>query len=191
MARIVLASDGDAAVSLASVLVEEGIAITPCDTMYGIHGIVPATERKIRDIKGRHENKPLIVLQPSVESVLEIAADDLPESLLALWPGALTLILRTENGAVGYRVPADSFILGVLEKTGPLYSTSVNLSGEPPLWRAKDIKNIFADKVDIIIDGGDLPGKIPSTILDIRKKPYTILRQGAVELPEEIRGVCT
>lgn len=191
MAQIIRADSPDAVGLLSACLAADGIAIAPCDTIYGILGRAPVTESRIREIKGRGENKPFIVLQPSVKSVLAFATQEIENSLLDLWPGALTLIIATGEGNVGMRVPADSFLVDVLNRTGPLYSTSVNVSGEQPLWRIADIKQTFSGRVDMIVDGGDMPGKLPSTIVDITKKPYRVLRYGVVELPADVLRRCT
>ncbi len=190
MAAIVDYVSPDSAASLFSCLNNNGIAIAPCDTIYGILGSAPAAEEKIRAIKGREGQKPFIVLHATIESIIDLALDTIPAPVLALLPGALTLIVQTKEGKKGLRVPADNFLKTVLERTGPLISTSVNLTGEPPLWRIGEIKERFGDIVDIIVDGGDLPGKVPSTILDISDKPFTVVRPGAVLLPEEVLRYC-
>ncbi len=189
MATVVAGAEGDAADQLSSCLQAGGIAIAPCDTIYGILGSVPATRSKIKKVKGREEGKPFIELYPSVESVMEKATQYVPGPLLDLWPGALTVILQTKMGKTAVRVPADAFLLKVLARTGPLYSTSVNKSGQPALWHIADIRTAFADAVDMIIDGGDLRGT-PSTIIDISEKPFTIVRHGAVQLPPEVLQLC-
>ncbi len=190
MATIVARDDQKAAASLSSCLIEKGIAIAPCDTIYGIHGCVPDTEGRIREIKGRGDDKPFLILHSSIDSITEITLVKIPAPILALLPGPLTLIVLTKEGKKGLRVPADAFMRTVLEKTGPLFSTSVNRAGEPPMWRFCKIKKRFGGEVDIIIDGGDIANNVPSTILDISEKPYTIARQGALLLPEEVLRLC-
>ena len=190
MATIVASGDRNAADTLSACLIDKGIAIAPCDTIYGILGCVPGAEERIREIKGRGKKKPFLVLHSTVESIIDLALETIPAPVLALLPGPLTLIVPTKKGKTGLRVPADDFLKSVLERTGPLFSTSVNLSGEPPMWRISEIKKNFYEKVDIIVDGGDLAGKAPSTILDISEKPFTIVRRGAATLPEEVSRLC-
>lgn len=167
-----------------------GVAVSPCDTIYGIVGKAPETEHRIRTLKGRGEAKPFIVLEPTVDEVTRAAVEGIPDSLLALWPGPLTLIVRTKDGTTGYRVPSDPWLNGVLRQTGPVYSTSVNFSGGPSLWRIADIVARFESLVDLIVDGGNLQNRIPSTILDISVSPYKLLRKGALPLPEEVFRLC-
>jgi len=168
-------------------LKNNGIAIIPCDTIYGIAGIAPFTENRIRLCKGRDE-KPFIRLISSPERI-EYYSDISPDQrILTLWPGPLTLILPGRTGRTyAVRVPDDPFILELLENLqADIFSTSVNISGRPPLWKIEQIKKEFSHKVDLIIDDGDLKEGRPSTILDITLFPYRILRQGECIIPEGI-----
>jgi len=87
---------------------------------------------------------------------------------------------------VALRVPADPRLRSLLERLDrPLYSTSVNRSGQPALWRVADILGEFEAAVDLVVDAGDLPGRLPSTIVDVSRRPFRILRQGALSIPPE------
>ncbi|MCK4541047.1 MAG: L-threonylcarbamoyladenylate synthase [Spirochaetales bacterium] len=164
-----------------------GIAILPCDTIYGIIGLMPDSEDRIRSIKGRGESKHFIVFLPG-RDVKPVSDIELTEKLLKFWPGPLTLIVPMRGGGtIGVRIPADPFLQKVLRGVGkPLYSTSVNRSGQPPLWNINSIVEEFSEEVDLIVDGGNHPGGIPSTVLDVTKKPYTVLRQGEIIIPEDL-----
>jgi tRNA A37 threonylcarbamoyladenosine synthetase subunit TsaC/SUA5/YrdC len=39
--------------------------------------------------------------------------------------------------------------------------------------------------VDLVVDAGDLPGRLPSTIVDLSQRPFRVLRQGALSVPPE------
>ncbi|MAG13285.1 MAG: translation factor Sua5 [Spirochaetales bacterium] len=174
-----------------STLKKGGIVIAPGDTIYGVLGLAPSTADMIRKAKGRGEKKPFITLLPTREAAADYSVDELPRNIYDLWPGALTLIIRTEGDGTGaFRVPADEFLLAIMAVTGPLYSTSVNFSGGAPLWKIEDITDVFDARVDLIVSDGDLPGKMPSTVLDVTAKPFRILREGACHLPPEIISQC-
>jgi len=84
-------------------------------------------------------------------------------------------------------VPDDVFLMRLLEIIEkPLISTSVNRSGQKPMNKIDDIVNHFEESVDCIVDGGDMEGKTPSTVLDISAKPYRILRIGACTIPSRL-----
>jgi L-threonylcarbamoyladenylate synthase len=173
--------------NLVQALGSGGVVIMPCDTIYGLVGVVPDTEGRIRELKGRQE-KSFLRLIPDLGWLPRYSDGGLPEELKAYWPGALTIIFPAKKaGTVALRIPDNPLLLrvmSVLER--PLFSTSVNSSGQPALWRIDDILSAFESRVDLIVAAGDRPQGVPSTIVDITQKPYRLLRQGAVSLPEDI-----
>ncbi len=181
---IIPINDPYAASACIDVLRRGEIVIVPCDTIYGILGAVPETEQRIRMIKGREEKKPFLQLILT-EWITGLAADPVPDELLSLWPGPLTLVVRhTGGGTIAYRSPEDEFLRALLTGVGrPLYSTSVNRSGSEPMNDPDEIIREFIEDVPLIVDGGQLKERLPSTILDITRKPWTVLRQGACRVP--------
>ena len=176
----------DAEITLSSSLLEGGIAIAPCDTIYGILGKAPDSAEKIRDLKGRADNKPFLVLEESAQRIVDQSKSEIPDALLSLWPGPITVVVATKTGTTGFRVPDDTFLRRVLRRTGPLYSTSVNKSGSPVLNTIQDIISEFEARVSLVVDAGDFEGHLPSTVVDISTVPYTLVRLGAIDLPESI-----
>ncbi len=174
--------------TLTKILSQGRIAVIPCDTIYGIVGVAPDTEERIRDLKGSMEHKPFIQLIPSAEWLPDFTDLSLPESLRKFWPGPLTVIFPArKGGTVALRVPEDSLLQRLIRAIKkPLYSTSVNKSGQEPCWKIQDIKSVFSQDVDLVVDAGDLPGRRPSTVLDISSTPYRLVRKGVVELPKII-----
>ncbi|MCF6334204.1 MAG: Sua5/YciO/YrdC/YwlC family protein [Spirochaetales bacterium] len=169
-------------------ILESGFpVIMPCDTIYGIVGTVPDSEKLIRGLKGRDESKPFLQLLKK-EWVPDLTRTDIPEKLFDLWPGPLTLIVEgIDLASIAIRVPNDNRLLYLLEKLKkPLFSTSVNKSGKPILYRSEDIDFEFKNKVKLFVNEGDLPGGIPSTILDIRQKPFMILREGTCSIDSDL-----
>lgn len=184
---MVLAADSpDARHRLAGVLAGGGVAIVPCDTIYGIVGVDPEAEGRIRALKGRGEDKPFLRLVADASWVRTLTGRDAPERLSRHWPGPLTLVLPAAAGTIALRVPAAAWLRGLLADLGrPLLSTSVNRSGHPAAWRIAEIVAGFADEVDLVLDGGDLPGALPSTVVDATMKPFRVLRAGAFAVPPE------
>ena len=165
------------------------ILILPTDTVYGFSAIVESdektfrTEEKIRAIKGREERKPFIRLIASPDEIRRYARDTVPASLLAKWPGALTIIVNDRaGGTAAYRCPGDAWLRNIISESGPVYSTSVNKSGKPALEKISDIIETFEDDVDLIISSGDTAGVLPSTLVDISSGALRVLRQGAVHV---------
>ena len=180
-----------------------GVVIIPTDTVYGFSGIVDLktgstafeSDAKIRAIKGRAETKPLIQLIAKPEDLRLYTDDRIPDSLLAKWPGALTIIVHIkensplaassipESRTVAFRCPGDQWLRKIIEKTrAPIFSTSVNRSGQPVLDTIDAITKEFSDQTELIIDDGDKKGALPSTLVAIENGSIKILRQGSVKL---------
>ena len=179
-----------------------GIVIIPTDTVYGFSGIVDLaagstppleTDAKIRAIKGRAETKPLIQLIAKPEDIRLYTDDEIPQALLDKWPGALTIIVHIKENSplaataiplsrtVAFRCPGDEWLRKIIEKCGaPIFSTSVNRSGQPVLDTTNSITQEFENEVDLIIDDGDKKGALPSTLVTIENGTVKVLRQGSV-----------
>lgn len=164
------------------------LAVMPCDTMYGIVGRAPETQGSLRLVKGRPETKPFIQLV-TVELACRIANHPIDAAILSCWPGPLTVIVEdAEGGSTAVRVPSDPFLLTLLERLGfPLYSTSVNVSGEPALTRFSEMVARFRETVPLFVQGRADTGTVPSTIIDSRTRPYTLVRQGIMDVSDIIR----
>ncbi|MBQ0052702.1 MAG: L-threonylcarbamoyladenylate synthase [Treponema sp.] len=171
------------------------IVVLPTDTVYGFSGIVDGrhysfhTNKKIAEIKGRDESKQMIQLISKPEDVKKYTRDVIPEELLSKWPGPLTIIVHTfaEDGnfkTTAFRCPGDQWLRKIIAGCGaPIYSTSVNRSGNPVLENIQQIKNEFGKEVDLIIDDGDKKGGVPSTIVSIEENgEIKLIRQGGVQL---------
>ena len=194
-------SDSTSIEQTAAILKNGGIVIIPTDTVYGFSGIVDLknasahfkTDAKIRAIKGRAETKPLIQLIAKPEDIRLYTDDDIPSSLLAKWPGALTIIVHIKEDApldataipesctVAFRCPGDEWLRKIIENCGaPVFSTSVNRSGQPALDTTNSIASEFENEVNLIIDDGDKKGALPSTLVTIENGNVKVLRQGSV-----------
>jgi L-threonylcarbamoyladenylate synthase len=185
------AADPQAGPRLAAVLAAGGIAIIACDTIYGLVGRVPAAEARLREIKGRGETRPFLQLISDPEWVTRFSPAAVPPGLSRHWPGPLTIILPARTGGtVALRVPDSPFLRDLIRVLGvPLYSTSVNTSGTPALWRISEIRESFESLVDIILDSGDLPEGVASTIVDATTTPCRVIREGAAAVaPRDLEG---
>jgi len=170
---------------LADCLSAGGVVIMPCDTIYGIVGPAPDSEARLRELKGRGE-KSFLQLIAGEDWLGRFGDLRLPQSLAPYWPGPLTVIFPVAGGSVALRVPADPLLRAVLGRVDrPLFSTSVNRSGRPALWRVDDILGEFEPQVDLVVVAGALPGRPPSTIVDVSRQPFRVLRPGALRLPPE------
>jgi tRNA A37 threonylcarbamoyladenosine synthetase subunit TsaC/SUA5/YrdC len=95
--------------------------------------------------------------------------------------------LHQGKQSLAVRIPNKPDLLELLKQTGPLLTSSANHPGEPPANTIDEAKAYFGNEVDFYIDGGDLSGHAPSTVVRIVDDAIEVLRQGAVELDENGR----
>ena len=107
----------------------------------------------------------------------------------SLWPAPLTVILPASlripaalrpNGGVAVRIPAMDSLAALIKKTGePLVSTSVNLSGQPPLNRIAEIRREFPG-IDVYISRRGAGSPNPSTLIDLTGREAHMIRPGII-----------
>ena len=185
--------------SAAEIICAGGLVAVPTETVHGLagNGMDEKAVEKIYEVKGRPAIKPLSLMVASPEEIGRYAVD-VPEAAKALaekfWPGPLTIVLkanpdipeivRAGGDTIGLRCPDHALTLQALREAGvPFAAPSANLSGAPSPKTAGDVLKVFDGVIDAVIDGGACTLGRESTILDMSKKPYRVLRQGA--LPEE------
>ncbi len=173
-----------------------GICAYPTETFYGL-GVDVTNEQAIRhlfDVKRRDSSNPVAVIV-SDQSMLSTIVSEIPDKALVLmdvfWPGPLTILFRTNNkiskrlttntGKIGIRVSSHPVASALVKKLGrPLTTTSANLSGFPPSAKIRHLKSYFQDKIDLIIDCGDLAPSRGSTVVDVTEEKLTIIREGVI-----------
>ena len=171
-----------------------GIVISPTDTVYGMLANAFNNEaiNRIYKIKGRDIDKPFLVLLKDEKSVKSFCDIPIPNIIKKNIPGELTFIMPMSESAknkfsflkstVAIRIPKDYYINLILKETSPIVAPSANLSGQGVIYDGNKLVEIFKDKVDLIINGGIIEKKLPSTLYDsISKK---VIRQGEVYLSE-------
>jgi L-threonylcarbamoyladenylate synthase len=179
---------------------EGKIVVFPTDTVYGVGVVIDdlrAIERLYR-LKGRPATKPTPVLVGNIEQVEELVTKIRPEVkklLEKFWPGGLTLVLsakkekvpdlmRGGGETIGVRMPNHPLLLKVLQKLGKaIVAPSANFAGKPPPKKFSEIDSTFLEKADFVVSGKCGLG-IPSTVLDVTKKPWKIIREGPVSAKE-------
>lgn len=182
---VIRKSDSGSAETAARFIAEKKLVIIPTDTIYGFSGIVPDSAPRIIEAKGRDEGKPFIQLIASPQDLSRHTADRIHPGLLAFWPGPVTVIVRNiSGGTTAFRCPGDAWLRKVIELSGaPIYSTSVNRSGQAALKTIAEIRREFGNVADLIVDDGDHPDGLASTLIDATGSEYRVIREGAVSVP--------
>lgn len=175
----------------ADLIKSNNIGIIPTDTIYGISCLAFSKENveKIYEIKGRDYSKPFIILISKTHD-LERFGVSLTENektiLEKYWPEPVSIILEIKDENLSYlhrgkkslafRLPNDEKLISILDETGPIVSTSANISNEPPINSLEEAKKWFAQKIDFILDVGPLPERKPSRIIEIKNGIENIIR---------------
>lgn len=193
-------NDFEAAREASECLKNGGVILYPTDTVYGL-GCDAWNEKsigRIFRIKKRSVSNPALILIPSMSMLGEIVSEIGPSAaqlMKKFWPGPLTLLFQPKIGLpgllvsanfkVGIRFPDNQFCISLMEQLErPIVSTSANLSGVPAPDKMSDLISFFSEKVDLIVDGGDSTGMLPSTVLDVSGKIPVVIREGAIKTSE-------
>jgi tRNA threonylcarbamoyl adenosine modification protein (Sua5/YciO/YrdC/YwlC family) len=92
--------------------------------------------------------------------------------------------VRGAGGTVALRCPEDRLCHALLDFIGgPVVSSSANISGQPTAETAEEVVQIFGNQIDVILDGGPLRDRKPSTLIDVSTPDVRLLRRGAIDVP--------
>ena len=201
----VLPADDPEAIRRAWRMIQSGEVVAfPTDTVYGVgaHAFLPEAVAALYLVKERPTTKAIPILVAQIEDIARVACD-IPSIAWQLaerfWPGGLTLVLpRAEKVpsvvaaggvTVAVRCPDHSVPLALVENIGaPLAATSANLSGQPSPTTARQVLEQLSGRVPLIVDGGECPGGVPSTVVDLSRSPPCLLRAGAIP-PEDLQNL--
>lgn len=184
-----------------------GLAVFPADTVYGLAcdpGDRFAVQR-LYLLKRRSLEKPSAVMFFDLEAAFTALPELGPntrEGMSRLLPGAVSVLVGNPAGrfplacgddvsTLGVRVPDVGRFAGVRR---PVLQSSANLAGGPDPRRLSDVPALLRAAVEVVIDGGELPGT-PSTVVDLRgyedEGAWRVIRAGAVgerELTEALHS---
>ena len=177
----------------AETLCKGDLVIFPTETVYGVgaHMNVAGAMEKLYSAKERDRNKPIPILIDGAGRVTEFGVDlsGIARQLAdRFWPGPMTLVLKTQDGFEGFRVPDHAVAIELLQSVGgALRVTSANRSGDRPALTAEEAVQSLRDSVALVLDSGRSPGGEPSTVVLVDNEELKVIRCGAIG-EEEIRG---
>ncbi len=179
----------------ARIIAAGGVIAFRTDTFYGLGAdpLNPSAIQKIRELKGREDDKPILLLISDEDQVDRFIQQSAFFKLVARdhWPAPLTLIGRSRpevpteltagTKSLGVRLPDDDNVRAFVRACGgALTATSANVSGQPPARTALEVENYFPQGIDLIVDGGEVTATEPSTVLDVSKSEPRLVREGAI-----------
>lgn len=192
---LLLSSDPAGMDEAARLLRAGALVAFPTETVYGL-GADATDERAVARVfaaKGRPHFNPLIVHVPGAEDAFALArADGRARALAAaLWPGPLTLVLpvaarcpaallaRAGLDTIALRVPAHPLALALLQRVDrPIAAPSANRSGRVSPTAAAHVLEELDGRIEAVVDGGDCPVGLESSVLDLTGPSAVLLRPG-------------
>ena len=172
--------------------------IFPTDTLPAI-GCLPKFSNIIYEFKKRDRNKPLILMGSEnkhlIDYVHESAKEDYENIASKYWPGALTIVipasekqtinLTSNDLTIGLRIPNSYMAQSLLRETGPLLTSSANISGFQGSITAEGISLDFPS-VGILgpIPWGKSSGKASTIIFWKNSGNWKLIREGEVIVRE-------
>ncbi|QKQ97966.1 threonylcarbamoyl-AMP synthase [Candidatus Nanohaloarchaea archaeon] len=176
------------------VIREGGIVVFPTETAYGI--AADATDRvaieKVYEAKKRPRSKGLTAIVDSIDTAEKYAdlSDEERKVIREFMPGPLTLIADRKdtvpdnlNEDFAFRISSGE-IADRLSEVGPITATSANISGHDTPYSVDDISEELLEKVDYVIDAGELDSGPTSTIAAVSDGEVEVFREGPIKKKE-------
>jgi tRNA threonylcarbamoyl adenosine modification protein (Sua5/YciO/YrdC/YwlC family) len=186
-----------AALRYAAEFIRRGeLVAIPTDTFYGIAAdpFNLAAVDQIYRVKGRPETRALPILVNATTQAVALSRD-VPYTFHKLaakfWPGPLTLLVEASSGVplkvtahtgnVALRWPNSAIVNSLIDLIkGPITGTSGNISGQPACASAIDLLEQMGDRLPLILDAGETPGNLASTIVKLDGDDWAVMREGVI-----------
>lgn len=168
-----------------------GVIVYPTETVYGLgaNALHEKAISRVFRIKKRPLSMPIFLAVSSYEMLERVAEinDEERDILERILPGPVSVLIKKKSivpdiltagsPIVGIRFPDHQMAREIIDASGPITSTSANVTGSPPPASAADVSREIADAVDLVIDGGRCRYAQPSTLLDLSAR--RVVREGA------------
>ncbi len=184
----------------AEVIRQGGVVAFPTETVYGLgaNALDATAVARVFELKGRPRFDPLIVHIADFDALdALVTAYSAPARLLAerFWPGPLTLVLPKRScvpdivtaglPSVAVRLPDHPIARDLIRSAGvPLAAPSANLFGRTSPTTAAHVFEQFADRLDMVLDGGACSVGVESTVVSFLDARPLLLRHGGVPLED-------
>lgn len=192
-----------------AVLQNGGVVVFPTDTVYGL--LCDATNEqaveKLCRVKERPAGKAISIFVSDFEMAQQYIelTPEAERTLHTMLPGPYTVVLpskhrvaralESEKGTLGIRIPRDERILELVRAFGkPVTATSANLASQPPHYSIESFEKQIGvhrrGQIDLVVNGGKLPYRKPSTVVDFTTGDIQVLRRGDID-PAKVRAITT
>jgi len=193
---VIISQTSESFPRISQIIARGGVIAFRTDTFYGL-GADPFNRdavQRIKQLKGREENKPILIVISDRAAVKRFIAEPTPtfdQLAKTFWPGPLTLIgqavtdlseeITAGTKTIGVRLPGDDRVRALVQSCGgALTATSANPSHEEPARTAQRVFSYFGRRVDLIVDDGDAVIDQPSTVVDVCDVEPRLIREGVI-----------
>lgn len=195
--RLLGASQTGVIEEAAELLMDGFLVVFPTDTVYGVGAAIHNNEALLKLFKAKERplSKGIPILIAEKGDLNKIAAgvpDEITPLIEKFWPGPLSLIVPKRSGlpsalspneGVAVRLPDNRIARDIISAAGgALAVSSANLSGKTPSCSGQEAYSSLSGRVSLIIDGGQSPGGIASTVLNCLEMPPRLERQGPITI---------
>lgn len=172
----------------AQALLDGKIVAFPTETVYGIG--VNANDSIAIDnlykVKQRPESKQMAIMINEADDVTKYIKEIPPVAKVLMdsfWPGPLTIVFDlSHNKSIGIRNSSNHVVRDLIKSANAaIASTSANVAGRQPAADARQVINVFGDKIDMVLDDGPAQSSTPSTVVKVKEDTFEILRYGIIE----------
>jgi L-threonylcarbamoyladenylate synthase len=179
---------------LPELLKNGAVGVVPTDTIYGVVADARNIDAVTRLYRLKHrEHKPGTIIAANIDQLIKLGVDEPAiRRVKHLWPNALSIVvpvlpalayLDQQVGSLAVRIPKDEPLCALLVQTGPIVTSSANHPGMTPATNIATARAYFGSGVDFYVDGGELDGRPPSTVVRLHSDGHLeVLRQGAVTI---------
>ena len=169
-----------------------GIIAYPTDTYYGIGCDIMNKKaiEKIYQLKQRNKIKPFSFICSGLKNISHYAkvSNYAYKTMKRLLPGPYTFVLEgsklvpkimlTKRKTAGIRVPDNTICLLLVEALGnPIITTSATMPDGSIFYDPSLIHDYFHPRIDVVIDGGPVPGN-PSSVISLINDIPEVIRKG-------------
>ena len=186
---------------LVNAIKEKKIVAFPTETVYGVACLFNDLKSldRIMEIKNRNPNKAVTLMLSHKDDVKKYGfVDEGTQRVIdKFMPGKMTIVLKrlesvdprnvSGKDTIGIRIPDSSFVLSLIDQTGPLSVTTANLSGHENTTNEKEALAQLDGRIDMVVKG-QTTSATASTVVDLSHGDVRILRNGVIT-KEEIEEV--
>ncbi|MBA3035891.1 MAG: threonylcarbamoyl-AMP synthase [Desulfobacterium sp.] len=174
------------------ILKKDGVIAYPTDTYYGIGCDIMNKKaiEKIYLLKQRDKNRPFSFMCSGLKNISDYAkvSNYAYKTMRRLLPGPYTFVLEgsklvpkimlTNRKTAGIRVPNNIICLALVEELGnPIITTSATMPDGTVFDNPSLIHEYYKTRINLVIDGGPVPGQ-PSSVVSLINDIPEVIRQG-------------